>query len=245
MTRHKTTKLDTIHNRLMKLSQAWALRQGFNADLARELRGEAILLNHASYLETIPAYAKVAREEGCDGAIDVRTIKRKLMVPADIFKSYCQEWLDAKDFSRMNGWLSNLYCERIDTDACDIHSIDDWITSLRRDGIEVSYSSGTSGAFSFVPRSSAGMALARTANTSYLSPLMTRFKTGTPLTRALLPTATRLLSADSFARLVNRAGLRDYDGLFLGFRHGGMGNQRLMQEMARFSAGVTSCTTWI
>jgi hypothetical protein len=233
MAHDQTRRLKTIHNRLMKLSQSWAFRQNFDSELARKLRHAAILINHASYLESIPYYRKLAQDEGCTDVVDIRTIKQKMMLPDDIFKSYRQEWLDAGDFSRMDKWLSSLYYKRIDVDAGNINSIDDWITSLHAAGIEISYSSGTSGAFSFVPRSPEDWARSRTANTSYLTPMMTYGKTGTALTRSLLPPVMSLLSADNFARLVKKVGLHDFDGAFLGFRRGKMGNQALMQEMSQ------------
>jgi hypothetical protein len=232
MTHNQRLKLKTIYNRLIKLSQSWALRQGFDSEHAQKLRHEAILINHTGYLENIPAYKKLAQEEGCTGVVDIRTIKEKLMFTDDIFKSYSQDWLDAQNFSRMTQWLSNLYYKRIDVDARGLKSIDDWIGRLHTAGIEISYSSGTSGMFSFVPRDPTDWAQARIANTNYLTPMLTYRKTGTPLTRLLLQPVMKLLSADNFARVVKTVGMHDFDGVFLGFRRGRMGNQVLMQEMA-------------
>jgi phenylacetate-coenzyme A ligase PaaK-like adenylate-forming protein len=76
-----------ILNALMKTTQAWA--SGGKVDLAqvKELQSEAIRLNHAHYVENIPLYQKLAGEEGCGEDVDIQTIKRKLMLAADIFKS--------------------------------------------------------------------------------------------------------------------------------------------------------------
>jgi hypothetical protein len=225
-------ELRTIHNQLIKACRSWALKTGYDPERTRELRHEAILRLHNHYLENIPAYQTLAREEECGKAVDVPTIKNKLMSSADIFKSYSQEWIDSGDYGRMNQWLSNLYGKRLDIDVQGIKSVDDWIERLQTAGIQVSYSSGTSGTFSFVPRDPADWKQAKIANTNYLAPLLTYSKTGTFLTRLLVKPALRLLSPEAFAGAAGRAGIRGFDGVFLGFRSGRMGNQVLMQELA-------------
>lgn len=232
MIANKVKRLNTILNQLMKISQSWAFRKGFDSELARDLRHEAILLNHESYIQNIPAYAKLAQEEKCTETPDIIDIKQKLMLPDSIFKSYRQEWLDEGDYGCMNRWLSGLHQKPVNMDVRNIKSIDDWITNLRRTGVGVSYSSGTSGCFSFVPRSVEDLDRARTANTCYITPLLAYNTTGTPLMRLLMPLAMGMLSPGKFARLTRQAGIRDFDGAFLGFREGAMGNQRLMEEMA-------------
>ena len=225
-------ELKSIHNQLIKACRSWALKEGFDPVHTRELRHEAILINHARYLENIPAYQKLAQEEGCGQAVDLPTIKKKLMSSADIFKSYNQEWIDSGDYGRMDQWLSDLYAKRVDMDVQGIKSIDDWIERLQTSGIQVSYSSGTSGTFSFVPRDPADWKQAKIANTNYLAPLLTYGKTGTFLTRLLVKPALKLLSPEAFAGMAAQAGIRGFDGVFLGFRSGRMGNQVLMQELA-------------
>lgn len=220
-----------IQKELIKACQSWARKQGFDPVQARELRREAILRNHEYYLENIPAYRKLAQEEGISRVADIETIKKKLMFPDEIFKSYSQEWLDGRDFSRMNRWLSGIYHKRIDADIRGVNSIDDWLEGLGRAGINVSFSSGTSGAFSFVPRDEAGWNTAKTANICYLAPLLARQKLESP-GRFPLKQAVKLLSPEAFARVVGKTGLPDFDAFFLGFRRGRMGNQALMQELA-------------
>lgn len=233
MTRRQLQQLGTIYNQLIKISQAWALRQRFDHGQAQELRREAILINHANYIETIPVYKRLAQEEACGKITNIETIKKNLMSTDDIFKSYDQEWLDGQDFGKMNHWLSDLYYNRINVNVQGVRTIDDWIERLSTVGINLTYSSGTSSTFSFVPRDEMNWTLVKTANTCYLSPLFMYRKIGNPLAHLLLKPATTLMSPDTFAKVVNRMGLPDFDGVFLGFRQGKMGNQVLIQELAR------------
>ena len=85
--------LQTLHE-LIHQTQAWALRRKFDAGRARELRRQAILLNHRHYLEAIPAYRRFAAEEGLGPLDDIEPIKQRLMLSADLFKSHDQRWLD-------------------------------------------------------------------------------------------------------------------------------------------------------
>jgi hypothetical protein len=229
---NRISRLTAIYRRLIKASQAWAGGSGFDPEAARQLRREAFRLNHAHYLECIPVYRKLAQEEGCGEAAGIPAIKRKLMLADDIFKSYSRKWLDEGDFRQMDQWLSGLFHRPIETQVRGLRSVDDWLEGLKQAGVEISYSSGTSGAFSFVPRETRDQEWVKIANTGYLTSLLTSGKTGRVSSRALVKSAARLLSPESFARAVGRAGLRDFDGIFLGFRSGRMGNQVLIQELA-------------
>ena len=220
-------KLRDVQNSLIKISQSWASGKGFDPQKAWELRHQAILLNHRRYFESIPLYRKIAEDEGCNKEIDVLTIKRKMMLSADIFKSYRQEWLDNNDYGRMNGWLSSVFHKKVDIDTTAINTIDGWIESLDNEGIHVTYSSGTSGAFSFVPRDKEDWELSRKANISCLAPLLAKRITGlgNNLLAGLMPVSLILQKAGKKA-------LSGYDAAFLGFRGGRMGNQALIEEFA-------------
>src|SRR3990172_6848727 len=117
MTPDQEARLRSIHTELIKIAQAWALRQ--RADLARaaDLRRQAALLLHAHYLAAIPAYARLADQEGIGPLEEVEPIKTRLMLPDDLFKSYNQQWLDDKAFGRMNAWLSEIFCQRLHVDV--------------------------------------------------------------------------------------------------------------------------------
>lgn len=152
MTQPAPPVIPPLHARLIQQTQAWALCRGFDPTLARQLRHQAILANHAHYLEHIPVYRRFADEEGIGQQTTIATLQRQLMLPDEIFKSYNQAWLDVGDFTRMNGWLGEVFHQRVEVDISDVHSIDAWIDRLAAHGIRLVYSSGTSGNFSFIPR---------------------------------------------------------------------------------------------
>jgi hypothetical protein len=226
--------LKSIHDPLIKIAQAWALRQKIDLDRLIHLRRQAILALHAGYLENIPVYRRFAESEGIGLLDEVEPIKRHLMFPDDLFKSYDQRWLDESNFTRMNGWLSEIHHRRVDVDVQDVHSIDAWIDRLSEAGIRLVYSSGTSGNFSFVPRDAPNWDLFKMASACYIAPLMMYRKLGTPWQRLLTRLAGSFLSPQAFSRASRRMGASDYDAVFLDFNRGHTGNQVLEQELAVF-----------
>lgn len=227
-------QLKSIHRELTKITQSWALGQHFIPERACELRRQALLANHTYYLEHIPVYRRYAQEEGIGLIDDIELIKRHLMFPDDLFKSYDQRWLDEKNFMRMNAWLSDIYCRPVNVDVAGICSIDAWIDRLAEDGIRIVYSSGTSGNFSFIPRDAANWALFKTVSTSYIAPLLMSRKLGTPLQQLLVGLACRWMSPETFVKAIRCLGPSDYDAIFLDFNCGRTGNQMLEQELSPF-----------
>jgi hypothetical protein len=217
---------EKVRNELVKVTQKWAAGDT-DLKLLRELRSEAILLNHAHYLDTIPVYQRLAREEGIGKDTDIETIKKKLTFTDGIFKSYEQEWLDSGDFSSMNRWLSSIYDKRIEFNVSGIASIEKWAERLGANGIKLVYSSGTSGTFSFVPRDEKDWIVARDVNIACLAPFLV-----SRLTSASAQLLMKIMSPDVMVKSVMKIGLPDYDGIFLGFRQGRMGNQVLIRELA-------------
>ena len=143
MTQPTPAVLPPLHAQLIQQTQSWALRTGFDPQLARQLRHQAILSNHAHYLEHIPIYRRFAQEEGVGPDTTIETLQRHLMLPDDIFKSYSQTWLDENNFTRMNAWLGEVFHQRVTVDVADVHSIDAWIDRLAAHGVRLVYSSGT------------------------------------------------------------------------------------------------------
>jgi hypothetical protein len=224
--------LTHIHQELIKLTQAWALRRPFDAARAADLRRQAVLLNHQHYLATIPAYQRLAGEAGIDLVDDLGPLVEQLLVSDDLFKSYSQRWLDENDFGRMNGWLSTIHHRPVQVDVAGVASIDGWIDRLGQQGVLPVYSSGTSGAFSFIPRDRAMWELVRLANTCYLLPLLTFDKLGAAWQRLLVRGATSLLSPAGFSRLVSRVSVKPFDAVFLDFQGGRTGMQAIGEELA-------------
>ena len=232
MATDRSEQLATIHHRLIKITQAWALRAKFDVNLARDLRHKAILINHAHYLENIPAYRRFAQEEGIQQLDEIEPIKGHLMLPDDLFKSYDQGWLDENNFTRMNAWLSEIYHHRVDVDVFGVESIDTWIQCLGEHGIKLVYSSGTSGNFSFIPRDRMNWNLFTTASTCYIAPLLMYKKVGMFWQHLLVKPAARLLSPAAFVTMSHKLRAADYDAVFLDFARGRTGNQTLEQELA-------------
>jgi hypothetical protein len=228
-----SASLKSIYDRLIRSSQIWALKGNFDSRQARDLRRQAILINHTSYLKYLPAYQKLAREEGCDENINLDIIKNKLMFSEEIFKNYNQRWLDTDDFISLNKWLSTLYYHPVDTQVNSIHSIDGWIEQLGSQGIQISCSSGTSGTLSFVPRGISNLELIRAANKSYISAFFLR-DLKTPFTGLFTNPKLSSFSFRAFGKIMNKIGLKDFDAVFLGFRSGKTGNQVLMRSLEPF-----------
>ncbi len=225
------TEIIDIQNQLIRASRSWGLKKGFDRAHTEALRNEAIHLNHTSYFNDIPFYRKLAGEEGIGSTADSDTIKRKLMLSADIFKSYDRSLLDNGDFYGMTQWLSGIYHRRIDIDMSDIHTIDSWIERLKIDDVHIVYSSGTSGTFSFVPRDIQDWELSRTANIACLASLLMH-RLGNTLSGLFLNAPARLLSSQTLTRFAGKKKLTGFDAVFLGFRQGRMGNQVLIEELA-------------
>ena len=212
MPENPVSRLNKIRHQLIEASQSWALQKGFNVDSARQLRYEAILLNHCHYLKNIAVYRHLAGVEGCGENIDIPTIKKKLMSSDDLFKSYDQEWINSGDYRKMNGWLASLCSQPVKAESRTVHTIDEWIADLQKTGIEITYSSGTSGPFSFVPRAAKDWIHARAANVGYLSSLLIGSKVGIGLSSRLVRPAVKLFSQVYLNRLVNQIGLTKFDG---------------------------------
>ena len=89
-----TNRLADLRNELIKASQAWAAGGKGELARARELRDEAVRLNHAHYLANIPVYGSWRKRKDTVKSRH-RHHQEKLMFSADIFKSYEQ-----------NGWTT-------------------------------------------------------------------------------------------------------------------------------------------
>lgn len=221
-----------LHQQLIRLTQAWALRRPVHLHTLKTLRRQAILANHAHYLETIPAYQNLARQSGIDAASDLESIQQKMMLPDEIFKSYNQQWLDDGRFDQMTAWLGEIFHRRVELETAGIASIDEWIARLDQQGIHLVYSSGTSGNFSFIPRDAANWSLFRRVSTCYLAPLLTYEKIGSWWQRLAVRLAVSWLSPSRFAAQGKKMGVGEYDAVFLDFNRGRTGNQTLVRELA-------------
>jgi hypothetical protein len=222
----------TLYHQLIKHAQAWALRQPFDAAHTAQLRQELLCHNHAHYRQQIPLYRRLTDEEGIGDSVDLATIQQRLMSTDDLFKSYPQRWLDDHDYASMTNWLNQLHHQPLPPAAADSVDLETWLACLPAAGVQTVYSSGTSGAFSFIPRDSENWALTRLANSCYLLPLLMYDRLGAPWQRKLLPLATRLLAPTTFAQLAGSVNMHQFDAVFLDFQQGGTGMQAIGRELA-------------
>jgi hypothetical protein len=225
-------KITDIQNNLIKTCYRWASGKGFDPQEAQKMRRKAVILNHQHYFDHIPLYRKIAEEHGCHKNSDFQTIKEKMMLSTDIFKSYRQSWLDDSDYKKMTNWLYSVFHKKTDIDTTGINSIDGWIERLEDREIKISYSSGTSGAFSFVPRDKEDWELSRSANIAYLAPLLSKIITDSRADSNIIKTFTKFMPASGLLKAAGKKMLPDYDAAFLGFKSGRMGNQALIEEFA-------------
>jgi hypothetical protein len=232
-------RVDHLHRKLIRVAQTWAWGRPYSDDEAAALRREALLLNHEHYLETIPAYARLARDAGVGKVDELGPIQAELLSTDDVFKSYDPTWLDEGRFNEMNRWLGSVFHERIDFDASNIKDLDGWFSALMAHGVRPIYSSGSSGRFSFVPRDPLTWHRFSTAPSCYIAPLFLRLGLASTWQQLLMRPAMGLLDPFTFAGLLRRRALPDFDGVFLAFRGGHMGTQIVLQEFAqRFAANT-------
>jgi hypothetical protein len=233
MNLEQMAELKNTHVRLIKIAQAWASKKEYDPSQARSLRKQAALLLHDHYRENIPVYRRLAEEEGIGGLKDIEPIKSELMSTDDVFKSYNQEWLDLRDFQKMNEWLGTVFHQRVEINVDEVGTIDQWIDRLTENGIIPAYSSGTTGRFSFVPRDEMSWYLFTTAPMAYLTPMLMDKGFGALWQRLLVKPAIRALPPYKFAELVKKMSVTDCDGFLLNFKSGNMGIQLVGQEFAK------------
>lgn len=146
-------RLLEIHESLREAARLWGIDADWDEQEAGKLREEAVLLNHSRYLKHIPAYRTLAEEVGLAGeGTRVESIKEELMSTDDIFKSYDPAWVDNAEWHRMTAWLRKIFHSEIPGDFTDVRTLQDWLVRLRESEVQLIYSSGTTGNYSFVPR---------------------------------------------------------------------------------------------
>jgi hypothetical protein len=219
------------HELLLAESMRWAAGAG-DAARATGLRHAALATNHRHYLARIPLYRDLARRAGVGEDASIDTIARTLLLPDAIFKSYPQSYLDARDFAAMTRWLRTIFDREIEASS-EVATIDAWLAALGERGVHAVYSSGTSGNLSFVPRDDYSWALFREGPLCYAMLQLARLGVVGRVKGFAAQLAGRVLSPARFHQLVDRAGLRDFDGIFLNFSGGNQGIQLVGQQLAQ------------
>jgi Acyl-protein synthetase, LuxE len=169
---HRLGVLLELLDQLLEATRLWAAGEELD-DAVEVIRHQALLINHARYNDLIPAYHRVAQQQGLVEVDRLDLIVNELMSTDDQFKSYAPEWLAAGDFAAMTRWLDDLFTRPIALELKDgpesLSGIDEWRHLLKAAGVFLMYSSGTSGRISFVPRDQLTRDAMRTNGVSYLN----------------------------------------------------------------------------
>ena len=231
-------ELKAVHTELKRLMMDWAANKTHDEDKARKLRRRAVGINHRRYREKIPYYRKIcqmAELDVADPGFDA--IVSNLLVTDDIFKSYPQSLIDNGDFAGMTAWLSRISTVDLTPTSADVANLDQWIEALAGQGMNLIFSSGTSGNMSFVPRDNATWAHFLKTPLIYLPLLMAEQGLVPAWKHSLMKLLVRKISPDTFLKLADRFGklfLRDFDGYFCNFSGGNQGIQLVGQEIGKY-----------
>jgi len=117
------------------------------------LQLEAVRINFTRLRNKVPALKKLADRQGVD---HIDKLEDVLPVCFDhrVLKNYPIQIIENRDFAKLTGWLNKLTVHDLTkVDLTGLNTIEEWLQRLERFGMLVTYSSGTTGKLSFVPRS--------------------------------------------------------------------------------------------
>jgi hypothetical protein len=118
-----------------------------------KLQLEAVRINFDRMRDRIPALKKLADRQGVER---IDRIEDVLAVCLDhrVLKNYPIQIIENRDFPKLTNWLDKLTAHDLTrVDLTGITTIEEWLGRLEAYGMLVTYSSGTTGKLSFVPRS--------------------------------------------------------------------------------------------
>ncbi len=117
------------------------------------LQLKALQLRFQRFRNAVPALKKLADRQGVD-TIDKISDVLPVCFDHRVLKNYPTPILENRDFAKLTQWLDRLTMHDLSRmDLSGLKTIDDWLYRLDAFGMIVTYSSGTSGKLSFVPRS--------------------------------------------------------------------------------------------
>jgi Acyl-protein synthetase, LuxE len=134
------------------LYEPWVQGEPIDRDHLRRLHESATVAAHRYYVESIPIYRKLAEDMGLVECRDPDMIRAELASSDHLFKSYPQEWIDARDFESMTEWAGQMTSSRARPRLDGVETVDQWLAAMHAAGWILRFSSGTSGHLSFVPR---------------------------------------------------------------------------------------------
>ena len=118
-----------------------------------KLQLEAVRINFARMRDRIPALKKLADRQGVE---HIDKLEDVLPVCFDhrVLKNYPIQIIENRDFPKLTKWLDKLTAHDLtQVDLTGLTTIEEWLGRLEAYGMLVTYSSGTTGKLSFVPRS--------------------------------------------------------------------------------------------
>ena len=118
-----------------------------------KLQLEAVRINFARMRDRIPALKKLADRQGVE---HIDKLEDVLPVCFDhrVLKNYPIQIIENRDFAKLTKWLGKLTAHDLTrVDLTGLTTIEEWLNRLSAFGMLVTYSSGTTGKLSFVPRS--------------------------------------------------------------------------------------------
>lgn len=117
------------------------------------LQLEAVRINFARLRNKVPALQKLADRQGVE-AIDRLDDVLAVCFDHRVLKNYPLSIIENRDFPKLTAWLDKLTAHDLSRlDLTGITTIEQWLVRLEEFGMLVTYSSGTTGKLSFVPRS--------------------------------------------------------------------------------------------
>lgn len=137
---------------------AWTYRRfedlyAIPRELRETLQLEAVRINFAKLRNRIPALKKLADRQGVE-AIDKLEDVLPVCFDHRVLKNYPIQIIENRDFARLTSWLDKLTAHDLTrVDLTGVTTIEQWLRRLEAYGMLVTYSSGTTGKLSFVPRS--------------------------------------------------------------------------------------------
>ncbi|MEJ6011668.1 hypothetical protein [Novosphingobium aquae] len=133
--------------------RSWEDLMSIPREEREKLQLEAVRINFARLRNRIPALKKLADRQGVE---TIDRIEDVLPVCFDhrVLKNYPIQIIENRDFAKLTTWLDKLTAHDLTrVDLTGLTTIEEWLARLEAYGMLVTYSSGTTGKLSFVPRS--------------------------------------------------------------------------------------------
>lgn len=154
--------LASLHH-LLVAAHLWSSGKPVDLEAIAELRDGVLVDNHRRYLARVPAYRGLAEDRGVGADADLGAIRSELIMTEELFKGYDPAW-PAGDTAALTRWLATI--STVDTDGVAVTSrgLDAWRTEMKSHGVAITFSSGTGGQPSLVPRDHLTLAALRSSS---------------------------------------------------------------------------------